>query len=250
MGGYGIKGVARKMNNSVIDEIKKRFDEYKLIYNKEYDKLSEVGKTLLENSIHLSIFTIFESFLKITIKSYIKEMRDKLLVSDIESDLSEKIIFGNDGITLKSRENFEKINNIINNPLNETRLESIYKFKFLHGEAIENHYNKLFEDMLGEKYFFNNLKLTLTDDDDSSELETKQTLRASKFIENYTKNVRNNIAHQNYAYKTTVSDFSVEQVCYLFLEIIKKISIKFFKHNQFNIEFVEDHSLRNVMNNF
>lgn len=233
------------MSNFVIKEIENKFNEYISIYKNESIILSEDGKTLLENSIYLSIFTAFENFLKLTIESFIIEKKDNLLAENIKSDISEEIIFGNKGTTIKNRSNFENISILINNPLKEGKLRNAYKFKFLHDDAIEKYYNKIFHDILGISYYFN--KLTLENKNSSiPNLETIETIHANKFLSDFTKNIRNSIAHQNHIFKTKISDYSIPETCDFFLQIIRDISIKFFQHNNAEIRYSEKYNALDI----
>ena len=60
----------------MIPEINEKYRLYKEIYNKvlfilDGDKSSKLARDLLENSLYLSVFTTFESFLKNIIDNYI-----------------------------------------------------------------------------------------------------------------------------------------------------------------------------------
>ena len=60
----------------MIPEINEKYRSYKEIHNKvlpilDGDKSSKLARDLLENSLYLSVFTTFESFLKNIIDNYI-----------------------------------------------------------------------------------------------------------------------------------------------------------------------------------
>lgn len=233
------------MRNPVIQDIHDKFQLYLDIYNNEYETLSDESRILLENSIYLSIFTIFEDFLKLTIDNFILIKKDSINFSDINNKIGEEIMFGLEGRLLRKKNDFDSLINTMNKPLSENSLKKVYKFKFLHKGVVEEHYNLLFEDIIGDEFYFNRLKLVL--DEKSEDLENRQTIRASKFLENFTLNIRNSIAHQNHRFKRTVNDYSIETTTYLFLQIIEEISEKFLLKNNVELKFYEEHEARNLL---
>ena len=60
----------------MLSEIHEKYQLYKEIYEKELKKIVqktsnlEIVRSLLENSLYLSVFTIFESYLKELINNY------------------------------------------------------------------------------------------------------------------------------------------------------------------------------------
>ncbi|HFI0831842.1 TPA: hypothetical protein ACGOYI_001610, partial [Streptococcus suis] len=103
------------------------------------------------------------------------------------------------------------------------------KFEFLHKNKLENHYPALFEQILGERSFLDNLSLEFQTED-LPNLEFKSVQNAKDFIYFYTDKIRNNIAHQNSTF--SVGGDSFEDCVKHFKVITLKIFNKFVEYNE------------------
>ena len=233
----------------MLSEINEKYQLYKKIHNEvlpslDGDKSSELAKILLENSLYLSVFTTFENFLKKLIDNYIYN-KEKLGVKFI--DLSERIahsFFSSKESQIKyifddknksKNRSFDAFFKWLTEAIDKKTLETHIHFEFLHKGKLNGYYKDLFQEILGDGEFLNNLELTQNIDDFGGLLNKKIQSNATTFLCEYTDKIRNNIAHENEKFK--IGEYSsFEDIVDSFYYIIVKINEKYKNNTGFDLE--------------
>lgn len=213
------------------------YDEYLEIYQNILPKLEdEKAKTLLKNSLYLSIFTTFEQFLKEIIDIYIDNVSSKGLKFEqlvdtfaIEYLKNKERQFLNFFDEKNTELSFSNIKKLLYEDLHQKELTNYIRFEFLHKDKLEKHYPALFEQILGEKEFLDNLRLEFKTED-LPDIEFILVQDAKDFIHFYTDKIRNNIAHQNNIF--SVGGDSFEDCVKHFKKITENIYDKFIEYNK------------------
>ena len=156
----------------MLSEINEKYQSYKEIHNEvlpilDKGESSELAKDLLENSLYLSVFTTFENFLKNLIDNYIYN-KEKAGVKFI--DLSERIahsLFSSKEAQIKfifddknKNGSFDAFFKWLTEDVDKKILETHIHFEFLHKDKLDGYYKDLFQEILGDSEFLNNLELT------------------------------------------------------------------------------------------
>ena len=242
----------------ILEEIKENFNYYKNIYHNILPNLKKTNiqaKILLENSLYLSAFTIFEDFLKVLIDNYIdNKIKNKITYLDLSEEIGRNIflkqqkhidrIFNNNDS--ESKEAFKAYFKILKEPLSKEILSEHIHFEFLHKNKLNGYYKVLFNELLGKPNFLNDLKILIKKNEDSEVIHEVNT-DAFTFLTDYTKNIRNNIAHKNSIFKIEEEHLSFDIIIDSFYEIISKIKVQYEEYNNFKlIRCVQD----NILDNF
>jgi hypothetical protein len=237
----------------VLEEIEEQYNNYLEIYEKLDDVangLNQTAKDLLVNSLYLSVFTVFEDFLKRLIANYI----DSKIYRGIKfGDLSLRIacnMFVNTEKPIKKifeKSGDEQIKaftyyfNLTNKELRKDELKKYIHYEFLHSNQLNGYYNDLFEQILGERDFLSNLKIPESGEK-FDDLDLKVENNALKFLSEFTSKIRNNIAHENQSFKVQEL-LSFKDTIDIFLIIIEEIEKKYTKYTGFNIDQPDDNIL-------
>lgn len=237
----------------ILKEIKKNFNYYKKIYSDilpNLEKTNSYAKILLENSLYLSAFTIFEDFLKVLIDNYIdNKIKNKATYLDLSEDIGRGIFLKQqkhiDRILNKSesdsRNAFKSFFKLLKEPLTKEILTEHIHFEFLHKNKLNSYYKTLFNELVGKENFLNDLKVPIKRNEDSK-VKHEVNTDAYTFLINYTEKIRNNIAHKNNIFKIKEEYFTIEGE-YLdfniiidnFYKIIREIKIQYEKYNKFKL---------------
>lgn len=237
----------------ILEEIKKNFDYYKMIYQDilpNLEKTDNQAKILLENSLYLSAFTTFENFLRVLIDNYIdSKIKNKITYLDLSEEIGRSIFLKHqkhiDRILNKSefesRNAFKAFFKILKEPLSKEILTEHIHFEFLHKNKLNGYYKILFNELVGKENFLNDLKIPIKRNEDE-EVTHEINTDAFTFLTNYTEDIRNNIAHKNSIFKIKEECFIIEGE-YLdfniiidnFYRIISEITIQYEKHNKFKL---------------
>lgn len=236
----------------ILSKIEQKYEHYKKIFNELEDlELSNgvIARNLLENSLYLSVFTIFENFLKLLIENYVdnvsKEGISFLKLCDgfacavfLANEKRIKHIFAvsEEQKTTAFKSYFETIK--IN--ISKQELSKYIHFEFLHENKLNGYYKDLFEQIIGEREFLSNLKLKEECNDYEGLIEIQGD--AYTFLREFTKNVRNNIAHENQTFKID-GFYSFEKVTDSFLLIMKELRNRYQKHTGFTLQENENKNL-------
>lgn len=229
-------------NNLDKTRILNTYDEYKEVYNNSLGSLDdEKAKTLLENSLYLSIFTTFELFLKGIIDLYIrKAINDGIGFSNLVDSFAIDYLKN----TEKQFENFFKsqkqtqvlssftnIKSLLEGNLNEKELRSYVKFEFLHKNKLDKYYPALMEQILGIRNFLESVDIEFPDTDSATlGVELREVKNAKEFLSIYTEKIRNNIAHGNSHF--SVGNISFDKCVESFKDITNKIYDQFISYNE------------------
>ena len=231
----------------MLSEINEKYQSYKEIHNEvlpilDKGESSELAKDLLENSLYLSVFTTFENFLKNLIDNYIYN-KEKAGVKFI--DLSERIahsLFSSKEAQIKfifddknKNGSFDAFFKWLTEDVDKKILETHIHFEFLHKDKLDGYYKDLFQEILGDSEFLNNLELTENVDDFGGLLNKQIQSNAATFLCEYTDKVRNNIAHENEKFK--IGEYSsFDDIVDAFYSIIVKINEEYTKKTGFDLE--------------
>lgn len=226
----------------MVNQIEQTYLKYKEIYKLSFSIDDVEAQRLLQNSLYLSVFTLFESFLKAIINDYVKhKISEQYKVIDFSKELVEKILFdqkdtfGSFIASTRSenkKKSFNKIYNLITAPIEEGVLSQYICFKFLHKEELNSHYSQIFQELLGDAYFLRSFKVEIIKDVLSNSLETQFSLSAFDFIATYADEVRNAIAHQNDSF---ASNYSFNESVDSFLKIIKEIHKQYVLYTSYTL---------------
>lgn len=236
----------------MLSEIKKKYQLYKDIYDKVLPMLEEKGdlgiaRGLLENSLYLSVFTTFENYLKELINNYnynraiqgvkFTELSERIAHSIfIEKEKQIRYIFDDKN---KNKERaFDAYFRTLKDDISSDILQKHIRFEFLHKDKLNGYYKDLFQEILGDGEFLNNLILIKKSEEFKSEefkdiLEIKIQSNATTFLDNYTEKIRNNIAHENEKFRIENSSF--EEIVNTFEYIIVEINEKYISNTGFDL---------------
>lgn len=239
----------------MLSQIKEKYKIYnEIFYSLDSLELSNnsTAKILLENSLYLSVFTVFENFLKDLIQHYLDNISEKgIKFVQLSNGFACAIFLGHEkrinNIFNKTGENqlkdFNKYFQIIQNNLSKQDLAKYIHFEFLHESKLTGYYKDLFEQIIGEREFLTKLKLKEEFNDFDGLINIEGD--AFTFLREYTMNVRNNIAHKNQTFK--VDGFvSFDKVTDTFLFIMTELIKKYEKYNNFIFE----ENSKNILNEF
>lgn len=234
----------------MLSKIQKKYQSYKDIYEKllpilDGDKNSELAKTQLENSLYLSVFTTFESFLKELIANYIYNKEKKgIKFTELSVNIAHSIYLMREKRILqifddkhkKDSKSFKNHFDFLTKNIDKQTLESYIHFEFLHKDKINGYYKDLFLEILGDREFLHNLKLTQKIGDFGNLLNQEIQSNAATFLCEYADKIRNSIAHENEKFK--IEDYtSFNDIVDTFYTIIEEISNKYEKNNEgFSLE--------------
>lgn len=243
-------------------KIEETYKGYNEIYNSIDAIISiqhnEMMKTLLENSLYLSTFTVFEEFLNNIIEHYLDNIckEDKgIKFTELSNGIACAMFLGKEGLInniFKSNKKdkqavaFDSYLKFISNNLTKDDLTPYIHFEFLHENKLNGYYKDIFEQLIGERDFLANIKLQ----EDSCGLEDLIDVKvdAFTFLKKYVA-VRNSIAHENQKFK--VEGFSsFNKVTDSFLYIMKEIIKKYEEHTGFKFEEYEKNSQRDILSDF
>ena len=230
----------------ILEEIEENFTYYKNIYHDilpNLEKTNSQAKILLENSLYLSAFTIFEDFLKVLIDNYIdNKIKKKTTYLDLSEEIGRNIflkqqkridrIFNNNDS--ESKEAFKAYFKILKEPLSKEILSEHIHFEFLHKNKLNGYYKILFNELLGKPNFLNDLKILIRKNE-VSEVKHEVSTDAFTFLTDYTENIRNNIAHKNSIFKIEEEHLNFNVIIDSFYEIISKIKVQYEEHNNFEL---------------
>lgn len=233
----------------MLPEIQKKYQSYKDIYDQVLPMLeakdnSEIARGLLENSLYLSVFTTFENYLKELIRNYnynkskqgvrFTELSERIAHSIFsEKERQIKYIFEDKNKNKKG--SFDAYFHSLKETIDSNILEKHIRFEFLHKDKLNGYYKDLFQEILGDSDFLNNLNLTQNSEDFGGLLDTEIQSDAATFLYEYTDKIRNNIAHENEKFK--IGDISsFEEVVNTFEYIIIEITKKYKSNTGFDLE--------------
>lgn len=239
----------------MINQIEKTYLKYKEIYKLSFSIGDVDAQRLLQNSLYLSVFTLFESFLKAIIKDYVKhKVSEQYKAIDFSKEVVDNILYDQKDIfesfvaspkSENRRKSFNKIYKLMTTPIEEGVLSQYICFKFLHKEELENHYNKIFQELVGDAYFLRNFKVIIVKDILFNSLEENVSLSAFDFIAKYADEVRNAIAHQNDSF---APNYSFNESVEAFLTIIKEINNKYTSYTSYTLTPIKDNLLDAFLN--
>lgn len=224
-----------------INEIIGSYDDYLLVYNEELSELKGPARTLLENSLYLSIFTTFELFLKEIIDIYLnKKVESGITFNGLVDNFASEYLknrerqFNNffNTTRMDSRtQSFYNIKKQLNGNLVKEELSNYIRFEFLHKKKLKEYYPSLFEQILGDKDFLLRISLHFTSDIFNN-LDNRIEQNAQDFLSLYTEKIRNSIAHENS--KFYIEDDSFLECVGHFKTITQNIYDKFVEYNNFS----------------
>jgi len=233
----------------MLPEIQKKYQSYKDIYDQVLPILkakgnSEIARGLLENSLYLSVFTTFENYLKELIRNYnynkskkgvrFTELSERIAHS-IFSEKERHIKYIFDDKNKNKKESFDAYFHSLKETIDRNILEKHIRFEFLHKDKLNGYYKDLFQEILGDSDFLNDLILTQKSEDFGGLLDTEIQSDAATFLYEYTDKIRNNIAHENEKFK--IGDISsFKEVVNTFEYIIIEINKKYKNNTGFDLE--------------
>lgn len=241
-------------------EIEEKYQSYKEIYNKVLPILnseanSELARDLLKNSLYLSVFTTFENFLKNLINNYIYNKEKKgVKFTDLSERIAHSIFSANeqrikfifDDRNQNKNNSFDKYFKMLKEDIDKKTLEKHIHFEYLHKDKLNGYYKDLFQEILGDGDFLNNLKLTQDSENFGGLLDKEIQSDAATFLSEYTDKIRNTIAHENEKFK--IREYSsFEDIVDVFRDIILKISKEYENHTGFNLE---EETKFNILDNY
>lgn len=233
----------------MLSEIQEKYKSYKDIYNNVLPMLEEKGNleiavVLLENSLYLSVFTTFENYLKELIRNYNYNKSkqgvkftdlSKRIAHSIFSEKERQIKYIFEDKNKNKKESFDKYFQSLTETIDSNTLEKHIRFEFLHKDKLNGYYKDLFQEILGDSNFLNNLMLRQHSEDFDGLLDTEIQSNAATFLYEYTDKIRNNIAHENEKFKIRdISSF--EEVVNTFEYIIIEITKKYKSNTGFNLD--------------
>ena len=236
----------------MLSEIQKKYQSYKDIYDQVLPMLeekgnSEIAKVLLENSLYLSVFTTFENYLKELIRNYnynkvkqgvkFTELSERIAHS-IFSEKEKQIKYIFEDKNKNKKESFDVYFHSLKENVDSNILEKHIRFEFLHKD--------LFQEILGDSNFLNDLIIIQKSEDFGGLLDTEIQSDAATFLYEYTDKIRNNIAHENEKFK--IGDISsFEEVVDTFEYIIIEITKKYKSNTGFDLE---ENAKYNMLDNY
>lgn len=236
------------------DVIKKRFDAYKKIHDDilphiNHETETDKAKVLLENSLYLSIFTTFEWFLRSLIESYVTNITEEgICFIDLSEGIAKKIFLShqsrinavfNSKLDQQNRA-FNSFYSMLKDTYCKSDLEPFIHFEFLHKSKLDGYYKDIFAQILGDPDFLDNLMVEVTIDDAGLTSKTRES--ASKFLSEFTEQVRNNISHENSEFRMP-EQYSFDSVIERFLQIVKNFEDTYKTYTKFEITKTSDNLL-------
>ncbi len=234
----------------MLSEIEKKYNLYKKIYkyslsikvNSENDEINEITKNLLINSLYLSVFTTFESFLKDLIENYISnKLKNKIKFTELSEGIAYSI-FLKDEKKIKdifdgrnNKKSFLNHFNSLKKDISKETLKAHVRFEFLHKNNLNGYYKDLFQEILGDKDFLNNLQLADNEEELKNKIDILIQEDAFKFLSDYVDNIRNNIAHQNEKFRMDTK-YQFNKIVDNFYKIILEITEKYKYHTNFDLD--------------
>lgn len=227
----------------MLNEIKEKYNSYIGIYDNVLPKIEDgVARRLLENSLYLSIFTSFESFLKKVIEHYVEEkIRGEIKYIELNEGFARAYILDKereidhifDPNEIKSKNAFSRYFNGLKEPLSKAELTRYVHFEFLHESKLTNYYGMLFDQILGNKDFLKEIKIPFSSPSFDAGVEQVTTLDAHTFLLMYCSKIRNNIAHDN-------SNFNVSEILFpdmidCFIKIMESMKESYESYTGFNL---------------
>lgn len=246
----------------MINKIENKFNCYLKIYEKilpsiSGDETDDNAKILLENSLYLSIFTEFENFLKVMIENYVENVYESgIKITELSTPLA-KTIFMNDEKKIKyifdckkeheANKAFERYFTFVNNKLPKNKLEEVIHFEFLHKAKLNGYYKDIFNQILGDANFLDNLKIPTKVQFEDKSINQEYTFPASNFISEYTEEIRNEIAHGMSDFSISSRNHSFDYDLNCFKYIINMIKTKYEQYTQFSLD---EEKLVNILDDF
>lgn len=232
----------------MISKIEETYNSYIDIYERILPTLTTnddlKAKILLENSLYLSVFTIFESFLKDLINNYVDNIQNKgISFSELTEGFAQSIFLSHEKRIMniftvdkdKSKTAFSSYFKLMNENLPKEILRNHIKFEFLHESKLNTYYKNLFLEILGDSEFLSKICLTEDEEDYGGLLDKEISSDANKFLSEYTNKVRNNIAHENDRF--SIGDYaSFRFVVNAFTKIIKEMAKSYEQKTGFKLE--------------
>ena len=226
--------------------IKERFDAYKKIHDDilpciNHESETEKAKVLSENSLYLSVFTTFEWFLRSLIDSYLTNItQGGICFIDLSEGIAKNIFLSHEPHinsvfhkkSDKQKKAFNSFYSKIKENYSKSDLEPFIHFEFLHKSKLDGYYKDVFEQILGDPDFLDNLMVEVTIDDAGVTRKIRES--ASKFLSDFTEQVRNNIAHENSEFRMP-EQYSFDSVIERFLQIVKNFEDSYETYTKFEI---------------
>ena len=138
---------------------------------------------------------------------------------------------------------FNSYYNTLKSNFTVNQLKGYIRFEFFHESKLNGYYKDVFEQVLGDRDFLNNLMINTGIDSLSSSLETRQRQNALQFLIDFTDKVRNNIAHENSEFILSDDEYGFDSVVSRFLQIIKSIEETYMLHTGFEISLPQENLL-------
>lgn len=235
-----------------VDNIFKNYKKYIDIYEQDLKKLDDEASTFLLNSLYLSVYTIFESFLDFIIQCYVENITlssKGIKLEDLKGSIAMKYF-------INTNRNDKKLQNLLNDPQTKTfdsirsvlynkipreELSKYLKFEFLHDHKLKEHYPDIFEQIFDERDLLKNINLSRTEE--LGGVKKVEKISAEDFILKY-RDIRNSIAHENY--KFSVENEQFKEYVENFQKIIECMVVKFETTNAFSVSEQSTNILDNI----
>lgn len=235
-----------------VNNIFKNYRKYIDIYEQDLKKLDDEASTFLLNSLYLSVYTIFESFLDFIIQCYVENITlssKGIKLEDLKGSIAMKYF-------INTNRNDKKLQNLLNNPQTKTfdsirpvlynkipreELSKYLKFEFLHDHKLKEHYPDIFEQIFDERDLLKNINLSRTEE--LGGVKKVEKISAEDFILKY-RDIRNSIAHENY--KFSVENEQFKEYVENFQKIIECMVVKFETTNAFSVSAQSTNILDNI----
>ena len=235
-----------------VNNIFKNYKKYIDIYEQDLKKLDDEASTFLLNSLYLSVYTIFESFLDFIIQCYVENITlssKGIKLEDLKGSIAMKYF-------INTNRNDKKLQNLLNDPQTKTfdsirpvlynkipreELSKYLKFEFLHDHKLKEHYPDIFEQIFDERDLLKNINLSRTEE--LGGVKKVEKISAEDFILKY-RDIRNSIAHENY--KFSVENEQFKEYVENFQKIIECMVVKFETTNAFSVSAQSTNILDNI----
>jgi len=143
----------------------------------------------------------------------------------------------------KQNRAFKSFYSMLKDTYRRSDLEPFIHFEFLHKSKLDGYYKDVFAQILGDPDFLDNLMVEVTIDDAGLTSKTRES--ASKFLTEFTEQVRNNIAHENSEFRMP-EQYSFDSVIERFLQIVKNFEDTYKTYTKFEITKTSDNLLDRV----
>lgn len=231
----------------MIKHIKNNYDAYTDIYNCILPDINnKTAKRFLENSLYLSVFTSFEYFLKNMIENYVdNKFKENITYIQLDEGLARRFMLEKErecqinniynGNEEKSKKAFKAYFKKIKEPLSKEDLSKYVRFEFLHDSKLNTHYRMIFNQILGDPDFLENIRITKKQDYENINQEITKT--GLQFISDYCQSIRNNIAHNNDKFFISADNSFVEfsDIIDAFMQIMHRMKEKYESHTGFDL---------------